>query len=80
MSFEDTIEIMDRRRNPESEITNKDLEEIENAAEDNHKAGRAKKSEARFRQTVANIKVPVHGNLRVEKKRRRGNQSSTCKY
>ena len=34
LSFEDTMEIMARRRNPESDITNKELEEIENAAED----------------------------------------------
>jgi hypothetical protein len=38
LSFEDTVEIMARRRNPESEITNKELEEIENAADDNNKS------------------------------------------
>ena len=57
---------MERRRNPETETTNKELEEIENTAKDNQKASRAKKSEEKFRQTVANTKVPVHGNLRVE--------------
>jgi hypothetical protein len=38
LSFEDTMEIMARRKNPESEITNKELEEIENAAEDEKKS------------------------------------------
>ena len=50
---------MERRRNPESEMTNKELEEIENAAEDNQKAAQAKKIKEKFRQTVANTKVPV---------------------
>jgi len=59
---------MDRRRNPESEITSKELKEIENAAKDNQKAARAKKSKEKFRQTIANTKVPVHENLRVETK------------
>ena len=68
MSFKDTLDTMERRRNPGSEITNKELEEIENAAEDNQKTARAKKSEEKTRQTVANTKVPVHGNLRVEVK------------
>ena len=62
------MEIMARRRNPESEITNKELEEIENAAEDNKKAARNRKEEEQIRQTVSNTKVPVHGNLRVEEK------------
>ena len=68
MSFKDTLDTMERRRNPGSEITNKELEEIENAAEDNQKTARAKKSEEKTRQTVANTKVPVYGNLRVEVK------------
>ena len=38
LSFEDTMEIMARRRNPESDITNKELDEIENAAEDEKKS------------------------------------------
>ena len=68
LSFEDTVEIMARRRNPESEITNKGLEEIENAAEDNKQAVRNRKKEEKIRQTVSNTKVPVHGTLRVKKK------------
>ena len=68
MSFEDTLDVMERRRNPDSEITNEELEEIENLAEDNHKATRAKKSEEKIRKAVANTKVTVHGNLRVEVK------------
>ena len=47
MSFEDTIEIMNKRRNPESEITNKELEEIENVAEDQQKAAWVKKGRKR---------------------------------
>ena len=38
LSFEDTIKIMNKQRNPESEITNKELEEIENVAKDQQKA------------------------------------------
>ena len=77
MSFEDTIEIMDRRRNPESEVTNKELEEIENAAKDNQTTARAKKSKGKIRQTVANTNVPVHRNLRVEITDDKGYR---CKY
>ena len=66
MSLEDTLDITERRGNPGSEVTNKELEEIENSAKDNHKETRAKKSEEKIRQTVANTKVPVHGYLRVE--------------
>ena len=62
------IEIMDRRRNPEFERTNKELKEIENAAKDNQKTAQTKKREEKFRQTITNTKVPMHGNLRVEKK------------
>ena len=68
MSFEDTVEIMARRRNPESEITNKELEEIENAAKDIQKAARGYKKAEKIRQTVSNTRVPVHGTLRVEGK------------
>ena len=68
LSFEDTVEIMARRRNPESEITNKELEEMENAAEDNQKAARKYKEAEKIRQTLSNTRVPVHGNLRVEEK------------
>ena len=49
MSFEDTPDIMEGRRNPESGITNKELEEIENAAEDNQKVAQAKKSKEKIR-------------------------------
>ena len=49
LSFEDTMEIMARRRNPESEITNKELEEIENAAEDGKKAARNREKEEQIR-------------------------------
>ena len=59
---------MARRRNQESEITNKELKEIENAAEDNKKAARNHKKEEKIRQTVSNTKVPAHGTLRVEEK------------
>ena len=59
---------MERRRNSESGITNKELEEVKNATKDNPKAAQVKKSEEKIRQTVANTKVPVHGNLRVEVK------------
>ena len=41
--------IMTRRRNPESKITNKELEEIENAAEDNKKAARNRRKEEQIR-------------------------------
>ena len=68
MSFEDTVEIMARRRNPESEITNKELKEIENAAEDNQKAAREYKKAEKIRQTVSNTRVLVHVTLRVEGK------------
>ena len=59
------VDIMERRRSPESEIKNKELEEIDDAAEENQKAARARKIEEKFGQTVANTKVPGHGNLRV---------------
>ena len=72
MSFEDTVEIMARRRNPEAEITNKELNEIENAAEDNRKAARGHNEAGKIRQTVSNTRVPVHGTLRVEEKDDKG--------
>ena len=68
MSFENTLKIIKRRRNPESLTTNKELEEIENATKDNQKEARVGKTQKKIGQTVANTKVPLHGNFRVEVK------------
>ena len=59
---------MNKKRNPQTEITNKELEEIDNEGEDMNKTAKLKQQQAAFKQTVANTKVPVHGNLRVEEK------------
>jgi len=68
LSFEDTLNIMNRRKTPESEITNKELEEITNASEDQQTAAKGERKKIVYQTTVANTKVPIHGNLRVEDK------------
>ena len=59
---------MNRRKTPESEITNKELEEITNASEDQQTAAKGERKKIVYQTTVANTKVPIHGNLRVEDK------------
>ena len=57
---------MNKRKNPESEITNNKLKEIKNANEDQQKSAWVEENQTAIRQTIINTKVPLHGNLRVE--------------
>ena len=57
---------MNKRRNHQTEITNKELEEIEEEVVDLKRNTDLEKEQAAYKQTVTNTKVPLHGNLRVE--------------
>ena len=59
---------MNKRKNLESEITNKEPKEIENATKDQQKAAQVEKNQTEVRQTVTKMKVSLYGNLRVEVK------------
>ena len=59
---------MNKRRNPQTEITNKELEEIEEEAVDITRNVDPEKKQAAYTQTVTNTKVYLHGNLRVKEK------------
>ena len=62
ISFEDTLEIMNRRRNPQTEITSKELKEIENESDNLKRNADLEEEQAAYKQTVTNTRVPLHAN------------------
>ena len=58
MSFADTIKIMNKRRNTESDITNKELEEIKNAAKEQQKVAREGKKAGKEQTNRSKHKGP----------------------
>ena len=49
---------MNKRRNPQTEIMDKELEEIENKADNQRMTADLEKQQATYKQEVTNVKVP----------------------
>ena len=58
LSLEDTLKIMNKERGPETEIINKELEEIEEEADNLRRNADLEKEQAAYKHTVMNTKVP----------------------
>ena len=58
LSSEDTLKSMNKRRNPQTEIMDKELEEIENKADNQRMTADLEKQQATYKQEVTNVKVP----------------------
>ena len=59
---------MNKRRNPQTKIVDKELEEIEEKADNLRRNTDLEKKKAAYKQSVTNKKVSLHGNLRVDEK------------
>jgi len=63
LSHEDTLEIMDRRENPNEEVLEREVDELVDSMEEDPKSARAFAAQETFRQSLARKKVPRYGNL-----------------
>ena len=59
---------MNKRRSRQTEITNNELEEIEEESVNLRRNTDLEKEQAVYKQTVIDTNIPLHGNLRVEEK------------
>ena len=68
LSYEESMEIIGKRKNKLEDITEKELEELEAVQEDEDGAQTKEKEETSYRQSVEQTKVPIYGTLRVQEK------------
>ena len=68
LSHEETLHVMNNRSCPHEEIQAAEVETIIAEAGVQQTQSAPTSSEEKYRQTIANTKVPIHGDLRVETK------------
>ena len=68
LSYEESMDLIGKRRNNTDDITEKELEELEAIQEEEEEAKTREKDTKAFRESVAQTKVPIYGNLRVQEK------------
>ena len=70
LSYEETIQLMNRRKQKDEDITAQDPEELEDieGIGDEADPTEATQLQEDYTQRVSNTKVPLHGNLHVERK------------
>ncbi|EJK52740.1 hypothetical protein THAOC_27956, partial [Thalassiosira oceanica] len=63
LSHEDTLEVMDRRENPNEEVLEREVDDLVESMETDPTSARAFAAQEKFRQTLAKKNVPRYGTL-----------------